>query len=111
MIRKIILPLALAAGLLTAGSVAEARDGCGLGFHRGFYGWCRPNFGYHPYAYGPVYRGFGYRGWGRPRWHYGYRYGWHRRFGWHGGWHRRFGWHSGGHRWGGFQHARWHHRW
>ncbi len=101
MIRKVILPLALAAGLLTAGSAAEARDGCGLGFHRGFYGWCRPNLGYRPYAYGPVYRHFGYRGWGGPRRHYADPYGWHRRFAWHGG----------GHRWGGFRHAGWHHRW
>lgn len=100
MIRKLVVPLALAAGLLTAGSAAEARDGCGLGSHRGFYGWCRPNLGYRPYAFGPAYRHYGYRRWGGPRWHYGYHYSWHRRFGWHGG-----------HRWGGFRHAGWHHRW
>ena len=100
MIRKLVVPLALAAGLLTAGSAAEARDGCGLGLHRGVYGWCRPNLGYRPYACGPGYRHFGYRGWGGRRWHYGYHHGWHRRLGWHGG-----------HRWGGFRHAGWHHRW
>ena len=112
MFRKIAIPLALAAGLLTAGSAAEARDGCGLGFHRGYYGWCRPNPAYRPYGYAPVYRGFGYRRWGGgPRWNYGYRYRWHRRFAWHGG-HRWGGFHHGGwhHRWGGFRHGGWHHR-
>ena len=96
MIHRIIIPVALTAGLLTAGSAAEARDGCGLGLHRGVYGWCRLNLGYRPYAFAP-----GYRRWGGPRWHYGYRYGWH----------RGFAWHSGGHRWGGFRHTGWHHRW
>ena len=101
MIRKVVVPLALAAGLLTAGSAAEARDGCGPGLHRGYYGFCRPNLGYRPFAYRPVYRGFGYRRWGGgPRWHYGYHDRWHRHFGWHGG-----------HRWGSFRHAGWHHRW
>ncbi|GJD46707.1 MULTISPECIES: hypothetical protein [Methylobacterium] len=101
MFRRIVVPLALAAGLVTAGSAAEARDGCGPGFHRGFYGWCRPNLGFRPLAYGPVYRRFGHHGWGGRRWHYSYHYSWHRRFGWHGG----------GHRWGGFRHAGSHHRW
>lgn len=64
--------------------IAEARDGCGPGFHRGFYGYCRPNFGPRPYAF-----------YGGPRWGYGWRH-----HGWHGGWHRA-GWHRGG----------WHHRW
>ncbi|MBD8907964.1 GCG_CRPN prefix-to-repeats domain-containing protein [Methylorubrum zatmanii] len=98
MIGKIAIPLALAAGLLTTASDAEARDGCGLGFHRGYYGWCRPNFGYRPYVYGPVYHRFGYRPWGGYRWRYGYH------------WHRRFAWH-GGYRWGGFRHAGWHGGW
>ena len=39
--------------------------GCGVGFHRGPYGGCRPNggyyaYGYRPYAYG--YRPYGYYG-------------------------------------------------
>ncbi|WHQ72969.1 GCG_CRPN prefix-to-repeats domain-containing protein [Methylorubrum extorquens] len=102
MIRKLIVPFALASGVLLAAPAAEARDGCGLGFHRGFYGWCRPNLGYRPYAFAPAYRGFGYRRWGGGyRWHYAYRYRWHRHFAWHGG----------GRRWGGFRHAGWHHRW
>ena len=37
---------ALAAGVaLAAASSADARDGCGRGFHRGPYGHCRPNRG------------------------------------------------------------------
>ena len=40
--------------------------GCGIGFHRGPYGGCRPNgggyyaYGYRPYAYG--YRPYGFYG-------------------------------------------------
>jgi hypothetical protein len=89
------LSLGLVAG---AAGAAEARDGCGLGFHRGIYGLCRPNFGPRPFAdgYGP---GFAHRwhrvGWyGGPRFH---RWGWHgaglRHAGWHAGWHRPGGWH------------------
>jgi hypothetical protein len=105
MIRKLALPVAIAAGILMAGAPAEARDGCGLGFHRNIYGWCRPNFGYRPFVYAPAHR-----------WHYGYRYGWHRRFAWHRGYrwggYRHVGWggrwHGGWHRgW----HGGWHHRW
>jgi hypothetical protein len=71
MIRKLIVPLALASGVLLTAPAAEARDGCGLGFHRGYYGWCRPNLGYRPYAFAPAYPRFGYRGWGGGyRWHY-----------------------------------------
>ncbi|APT29663.1 hypothetical protein MCBMB27_00372 [Methylobacterium phyllosphaerae] len=115
MIRTLVMPVALAAGVLMAGSSAEARDGCGPGFHRNIYGWCRPNLGYGPVVYVPAYRRVGYR------WHYGYRYGWHRRFAWHGGsrWggFRRVGWHGGWHGgwrggWhGGWHHGGWHHRW
>jgi hypothetical protein len=96
----------LALGLIGASAgIAEARDGCGPGFHRGFYGYCRPNM------WGPrFYGGYGYRrfGWGGPRWHHWHRWGgWGgpRRFGWHGGWHHA-GWHGGWHHGGG-----WHHRW
>lgn len=64
MIRELIIPVALASGVLLAAPAAEARDGCGLGFHRGFYGGCRPNLGYRPYAFAPAYRDFGYRRWG-----------------------------------------------
>jgi hypothetical protein len=38
--------LALAAGVaVAAASSADARQGCGPGFHRGPYGHCRPNRG------------------------------------------------------------------
>jgi len=76
--------LALGTITATAGS-AEARDGCGLGFHRNVYGFCRPNGFYRPYAFRPAY---GY-GWRR---HYGWHrhWGWHRHVGWRGGWHH--GW-------------------
>ena len=43
--------------------------GCGIGFHRGPWGGCRPNggyYGYRPYAYGyrPYAYGYGYRPYG-----------------------------------------------
>ncbi|MCE4223501.1 hypothetical protein HCU64_07035 [Methylobacterium sp. C25] len=80
----------VALGLLGASAgIAEARDGCGPGFHRTPWGVCRPN------AWGPRFYGPGV--WGRPH------YGWHRWGGWGGP--RRFGWHGGWHRGG------WHHRW
>lgn len=91
--------VALGAVAATTGT-AEARDGCGLGFHRNFYGYCRPNGFYRPFVVRPVYYGYGWR---RPYWRH---YGWHRpywrRYGWHRswGWHRHVGWHGG-----------WHHRW
>lgn len=84
-----LLALGTLAGTAT---VAEARDGCGPGFHRGYYGYCRPNL------YGPR---WGWRPAYGPRWHYGWHRphwgGWHHA-GWRGGWHHR--------PWGG-----WHHRW
>lgn len=94
---------ALALGLVTgAAGTAEARDGCGPGFHRGFHGVCRPNFGPRPFVYGYGYRPYRSRvGWyGGPRFHRG-GYGWHRGYAFH----RGPGWH------GGFRHAGWHHRW
>ncbi|BAQ45280.1 hypothetical protein Maq22A_c09975 [Methylobacterium aquaticum] len=98
------------------GTTAEARDGCGPGFHRNWRGWCRPNLGPRVF-YAPV---VGYRtvvvG---PRWGYGYRrVGWHRPWGYGGyrrvGWHRPWGYGGGWHRvgWGGgWGHHGWHHRW
>jgi hypothetical protein len=45
-VMKKLLAIALAVGAaLTLGSPADARDGCGRGFHRGPYGHCRPNRG------------------------------------------------------------------
>lgn len=98
MIRKLTLSLALVSGVLLAAPAAEARDGCGPGFHRGIYGWCRPNwrpYAYRPFVYGPGYRRFGYHRWG------GYRR--HDHYSWHRSWHRGFAWHRGG-----FRHAGWH---
>ena len=100
-----ILSLGALAGTTTN---AEARDGCGPGFHRNWRGWCRPNVWGPRVYYAPV---VGYRtvvvG---PRWGYGWRRaGWHRPWGYGGGW-RRVGWGGG---WGhhGWGHHGWHHRW
>lgn len=78
--------------------VELVRDGCGPGFHRNVYGFCRPNF----YGYGFGYRRFGYGGFRRGG--FGFRGG---RFGggfrgghFGGGFHRGGGFHGGGH--GGF---------
>ncbi len=74
--------LTLATLTATVGT-AEAQGGCGPGFHRTYYGFCRPNPYSRPYFVRPVY---GY-GWHRP-------FGWHRPIGWHRhyGWHRHWGW-------------------
>ncbi len=58
----------LAQPLPLAGSETPAitltSGGCGIAFHRGPYGVCRPNlyggFGYPRFGYGYGYRGFGY---------------------------------------------------
>lgn len=93
---KRLLPAAvLAAGLaapLAMSAPAEARDGCGPGFHRGVYGWCRPNLRpravFVPYAYRPAFYGPRRFHGGGPRWR---RWGVvHRPVGWHRGWHRRW---------------------
>ena len=85
-------------------TITLTAGGCGVGFHRGPYGGCRPN----GYGYGAVgVPAYGYRGYG-----YGYHggygaYGWHGgvyhggAYAWHGGayhggvWHGG-GWHAGG---------------
>lgn len=38
MIRKLVMSIALASGVLLTAPALKARDGCGPGFHRGFYG-------------------------------------------------------------------------
>ena len=73
---KKILLAALAVGAsLTVASAAEARQGCGAGFHRGPQGRCRPNRGQAVVArpvIGVFYRGQGY--WdGRRYWQHRYR--------------------------------------
>jgi hypothetical protein len=77
-------------------SSAEALDGCGPGFHRNFYGFCRPNF-YGPRFYGPVYY--------RPAF-YGRPWGWRRAGFYRPYWHRPWGYHRIG-----FYGPRWHHPW
>ncbi|MDB5692794.1 MAG: hypothetical protein JWO81_1857 [Alphaproteobacteria bacterium] len=81
---KRIFALALAAGVAVAAvSPAQAREGCGPGFHRGPYGHCRPNRGPGVVAVAPglvvgnFYGGRGY--WdGRRYWQHRYRHnnGW-----------------------------------
>ena len=43
-------------------NVTRVAGGCGVGFHRGPYGHCRPNVGYPAAGYGGVYYGGAYRG-------------------------------------------------
>jgi hypothetical protein len=84
---KKLLALAFAAGAaVVATAPADARQGCGPGFHRGPYGHCRPNRDRVVVAapgtliVGNFYRGKGY-------WD-GQRY-WQRRYRWHNGWRYR----------------------
>lgn len=82
--RKIALLALAAAACFAVISPAEARDGCGIGFHRGLYGYCHPDR--RPIvivpvgpAYGAFYPGRGYWNehhyWGhREWWHAGWRY-------------------------------------
>ena len=77
---------AAAAATVVAVAPADARDGCGRGYHRGPRGGCRPNM--RPGAMvvapglvvGTYYHGRGY-------WD-GHRY-WHDRYRWHRGWRYR----------------------
>ncbi len=82
-----IITLAAIAGIaLGTATIAEARDGCGGGFHRGPYGHCRPNDGRGPVVVVPriVVGGF-YPG--RGYWD-GHRY-WANRYRHHDGWRYR----------------------
>jgi len=83
---KTILAIALAAGTaVVAAAPADARQGCGPGFHRDYYGHCRPNrdrvvrVAPGALVVGNFYSGRGY--WDgrryyqhRTRWHNGWRY-------------------------------------
>jgi hypothetical protein len=79
---------------VSAGYVTLVAGGCGIGFHRGLYGGCRPN----GYGYGvvgvPAY-GYGYHGGYGYGYHGGYRYGGAYRYGGGGGYH--YGPHGGYH--------------
>ena len=82
--KKLMLGALAASAALTVVSSAQAAGGCGIGFHRGPYGGCRPNLGPGPVAVGPAYGVF-YPGRG---WYDGHRY-WANRYAWHGGWRYR----------------------
>jgi hypothetical protein len=76
----------------SAPAVTLVSGGCGIGFHRGPYGGCRPN-GYGGGVVGaPAYR-YGYGAHGVYGYHGGY--GYHRGYGYHGGYHH--GYHGGYH--------------
>ena len=81
---KALLLAGLAASTLTFASFtpAAAEGGCGPFAHRGWDGFCHPN--YRPYGFAGY--GYGY-GWHRA---VEYGYGWHRPWGGYGGWHH--GW-------------------
>jgi hypothetical protein len=83
MMRTILLAVLAAGAALTVSVPADARQGCGVGAHRGPGGYCRPNRGRVVVAprvvVGRYYQGRGYwdgrRYWGqRYRWHGGWRY-------------------------------------
>ncbi len=57
------MPGGVVAGGASPAEITLVSGGCGLGFHRGIYGGCRPNF----------FRGYGYR-------RFGYRRGYYRNF-------------------------------
>ena len=65
------MPATYIDGVGPAPKLELVSGGCGIYFHRGPFGGCRPNGGFRPYGYG-----YGWRGYG---WHGG---------GWRGGWHR-----------------------
>ena len=74
-LKKIALGALSAVAALTSVSAAHAAEGCGPGWHRNFFGACRPSYvafygpgpGYfhRGYGWGPGYygRGYGYRHW------------------------------------------------
>jgi hypothetical protein len=85
-------------------AITLTAGGCGIGFHRGPYGGCRPN----GYGYGvvsvPAY-GYGYHG--------GYGYGYHGgygAYGYHGGVYHggAYGWHGGAYHGGAWHGGGWH---
>ena len=82
---KTMIAFALAAvATVAAASSANARDGCGRGYHRGPHGHCRPNWRHGPPAVVVVPEaGRWYEGRG---WWDGHRYWRHRRHR-HGRWH------------------------
>jgi hypothetical protein len=85
---KMFLLLALTAVVAgTAIAPTDAREGCGVGYHRGPYGACRPNTGPGPVVVVPGAPVIGVYYGGRGYWD-GTRY-WPNRYRWHGGWRYR----------------------
>jgi hypothetical protein len=80
----LIIALTCAATITGVASTAEARQGCGVGFHRGPYGACRPNVGRGPVVVVPGGPRVGVFYGGRGYWD-GHRY-WMHRHAWHRGW-------------------------
>ncbi|MBW6524756.1 hypothetical protein KZ810_14735 [Sphingomonas sp. RHCKR47] len=82
--KTLVLVAAALGGTLMASAPAEARQGCGPGFHRGYYGRCVANrwpaYARRGYVVHRYYPGRGY-------W-YGNRF-WVHRYRWHGGWRYR----------------------
>jgi hypothetical protein len=79
---KVLAALGLASAMaLASASPAQARQGCGPGFHRAPNGMCRPNRGgARVFVVGRYYPGRGY--WYQNRW-------WHRRYRHRNGWRYR----------------------
>jgi hypothetical protein len=74
---KALAAIGLASLIALAASPAQARQGCGPGFHRAPNGMCRPNRGTQVYVVGRHYPGRGY--WYQNRWwrhRYSSRHGW-----------------------------------
>jgi hypothetical protein len=64
---KVLAAIGFASVIALAGiSPAQARQGCGPGFHRGPYGHCRPNARRQVFVVGHFYPGRGY--WYHGRW-------------------------------------------
>ncbi|TLU70540.1 GCG_CRPN prefix-to-repeats domain-containing protein [Lichenicoccus roseus] len=80
--RSVKLIVGVVGAVLTFQSVAHASGGCGPAYHRGPYGYCRPNF--RPGPVGPRI-GYYYPGQG---WWYRNHY-WGGRYRWHGYWRYR----------------------
>lgn len=85
--KALIVLIAAAASGVAMPSAAEARDGCGKGWHRNAYGYCRPNsyyqrdYDYYWYSGRPAYRQWPrYEIYGSfPRYRGGDPYAWDRR--------------------------------
>lgn len=85
--RSMKLIIGLMTSISTIASSAQAAGGCGPGYHRGPYDYCRPNFGPGPVIVAPYGPRVGYY-YPRRGWWYGGHY-WGNRYRWHGYWRYR----------------------